>query len=426
MSDIELSGKATSKFVAKEMVPALPGPLAPFTPSGPAIYRSHNLTPIVESFDLATTQPSRRLIENFAWINEHKGIRDPEARISRLCIDVKTKDIDYSGEMADLLAYASTWAYADPATFAFMMAHRGLVNWRYYYMRLGNDPLFVVASAYLMQSYTGDVSILVFRGTEPTNMLNWLTDLTINPARFLEGEVHGGILRNFEAIWPLINLGLYTVDNQRSLLLLREEKRGTDDTIASGVDPNDDTEEFYQRVYRERPFDDPHVNVRKLRGLFITGHSLGGAMAALAAAKIWKDPSWRDVRASLAGCYTYGAPMVATPPLAKVLEEALGDIVFRHVYNYDVVPQLPPLTTGLFGHFGREYRPDKGSSGWMRTPKDTRQTGSVLLLPLAGLTMITDQFPWLRDLASRLPISIDHHSPRHYMRVSELSRVTTF
>lgn len=309
-----------------------------------------------------------------------------------------------------------------------MMAHRGLKNWRYYYMRLGNDPLFVVSSAYLMQSYTGDVAILVFRGTEPTNIVNWLTDLTVCPDRFLEGEVHGGILRNLKAIWPLVSMGLHTVDSRKSLMLLPLKRRAdvADTEDSAGSTSPDPSDKFYEYAYANRLFDDPRKNVRPLKSLYITGHSLGGAMAALAAAHIWKNPLWREVRENLYGCYTYGAPMVASPLLADLLHKEVGDLVFRHVYAYDVVPQLPPLTTGRFKHFGHEYRCENRGEGWMLCAKPVLQTRFATWLPLAGLSLVAEQFPMLREWLKDLPISVDHHSPRYYMCVSELSRTATF
>lgn len=390
------------------------------------IANSHNLRPIVETFTLETMLPPR-LLESVDWYYERQGIRDPEEAIARLYN--RPDQVGYNGFMADFLSYASTWSYADPATFAFMMAHRGMKKWRYYYMHLGNDPLYVVSSAYLMQSYTGDVSILVFRGTEPTSTIKWLTDPTISLDRFLEGEVHGGILRNLKAIWPLVSMGLHTVDTRKNLMLLSLSKRGEEGPDMAELEPDghaDPSDKFYARAYEEKRFDDPRKKVRPVKSLYITGHGLGGAMAALAAAHIWKNPEWREVRENLFGCYTYGAPMVASPLFADLLHQELGALMFRHVYAYDVVPQLPPLTTGRFKHFGKEYRCVNKGEGWMLCDKPATQTRYATWLPLAGLSLVAEQFPILREWMKNLPISIDHHSPRYYMSVSELSRTATF
>jgi hypothetical protein len=219
-------------------------------------------------------------------------------------------------------------------------------------------------------------------------------------------------------------MGLFTAEKRRNLMLLPLTKRGdADDTFEggpagyNGKGPDND---------QGGEFDDPRKILKPLKALYITGHSLGGAMAALAAAQIHSTSSWREVRDNMFGCYTYGAPMVAAPPLAKQLEKEIGHLVYRHVYAFDVVPQLPPQSTGAFQHFGQEYRCMSNGDGWLAQTPARMQTRYVGLLPIAGLAMVLEQFPRLRSLAAKLPISIDHHSPRHYMRVSEQSRTSIF
>ena len=65
--------------------------------------------------------------------------------------------------------------------------------------------------------------------------------------------------------------------------------------------------------------------------LFITGHSLGGALAMIAAKKLTH-------KGGIAACYTFGAPRVGD-------EEWISDIktpVYRLVNAADCVPMLPP------------------------------------------------------------------------------------
>lgn len=71
---------------------------------------SNNLTPIVETFTLESTLPPR-LMETVDWYYQRQGIRDPEEAIARLYS--RPEDVGYNGFLADFLAYASTWAYAD-------------------------------------------------------------------------------------------------------------------------------------------------------------------------------------------------------------------------------------------------------------------------------------------------------------------------
>lgn len=385
---------------------------------------NQDLSPVVDTFTLADTLPPR-LVETVRWHMQTHGIRDPEEELARRFSN--EMEPQYDAFVADFLAYASTWAYSDPATFAFMMAHRGTLRWRFFHVRLVNDPLYVVATAYLMQSYTGDVAILVFRGTEPTDVMNWMTDLTIKPERFLEGNVHGGILRNLRAQWPLISMGLHTLGRHRNLMVLPLEPRLQKDQDLEPDPKLEIVEKLSCAQCAERHlFDNPWVRLRSLKAFYIGGHSLGGAMAALSTALVWRTPRWGRLREHLCGCYTYGAPMVAEKQLAQVLDKEIGQLVFRHVYGSDVIPKLPPGTTGPFRHFGHEYRCPAGGDGWNLSSRYTHQTPFTATLPLAGMGLVLDQFTGFRALSPLIPISIDHHSPRYYVRVSELSRTELF
>lgn len=70
--------------------------------------------------------------------------------------------------------------------------------------------------------------------------------------------------------------------------------------------------------------------------VYITGHSLGGALATLATYALDADTSINTD--NLAACYTYGCPRVGTGDLA----EGLRTPVYRVVNDVDVVPRLPP------------------------------------------------------------------------------------
>ena len=65
--------------------------------------------------------------------------------------------------------------------------------------------------------------------------------------------------------------------------------------------------------------------------LYITGHSLGGALAALASARL--RPSDR-----IAACYTFGCPRVGDTEFAEQLWRVP---VYRLVHASDIVPRLP-------------------------------------------------------------------------------------
>jgi triacylglycerol lipase len=71
--------------------------------------------------------------------------------------------------------------------------------------------------------------------------------------------------------------------------------------------------------------------------VFITGHSLGGALAVLAADEI------NRCRIPVAAVYTFGAPRVGNGPFRDIYNAGLADKTFCIVNQNDIVPRTPPL-----------------------------------------------------------------------------------
>jgi hypothetical protein len=121
-----------------------------------------------------------------------------------------------------------------------------------------------------------------------------------------------------------------------------------------------------------------------------TGHSLGGALAALAALRVV------EAGAELAGAVTFGQPRVGDSAVAAALDR-LG--LVRVVNACDLIPDLPPAALG-FGHGGTLAHLDehkRSSYGQtvkrhlMRLPRNLRH----------GLGALT-------------PIELIDHAPLHY------------
>jgi len=76
----------------------------------------------------------------------------------------------------------------------------------------------------------------------------------------------------------------------------------------------------------------------KQRPLWVTGHSLGGALALLAA--------WRFQRNFLTvhEIITFGAPMIGNDTAAKAFEQEFSGKIFRYVDLEDLVPHLPSVS----------------------------------------------------------------------------------
>ena len=94
--------------------------------------------------------------------------------------------------------------------------------------------------------------------------------------------------------------------------------------------------------------------------LLITGHSLGGALATMAAASLLENGF------TVAGLYTFGQPRVGDRAFIRQLDENLANKVFRFINNNDVVPHVPPPFSfrnpmRLYGHLGAvKYFNSKG------------------------------------------------------------------
>jgi hypothetical protein len=135
--------------------------------------------------------------------------------------------------------------------------------------------------------------VIAFRGTEK-KISDWLTDLKAKPAEKYGAKVHTGFLEAF------------TVNTD-------QQNRTVEDIV---------------REIKDSP------KVKDRNGntlpLFITGHSLGGALALMATRLQAYDIT--------GACYTYGAPRIADYDFFKDLKTP----VYRVVNSSDVVPRVPP------------------------------------------------------------------------------------
>jgi triacylglycerol lipase len=86
------------------------------------------------------------------------------------------------------------------------------------------------------------------------------------------------------------------------------------------------------------------------RPLWVTGHSLGGALALMAA--------WRFKRkfVPVHQVYTFGAPMVGDVEASAAIDREFGKKIYRFVNDQDPVPRLPTvsLMANEYGHCQQE------------------------------------------------------------------------
>ncbi|HMP03378.1 MAG TPA: lipase family protein [Gemmatales bacterium] len=86
------------------------------------------------------------------------------------------------------------------------------------------------------------------------------------------------------------------------------------------------------------------------RCLWVTGHSLGGALALLAAWRLQRQ--FIDVHR----VYTFGAPMVGNAVAAEAFQREFAGRIFRYVNFEDLVPRLPTvsLLSNDYAHCNQE------------------------------------------------------------------------
>jgi hypothetical protein len=136
-------------------------------------------------------------------------------------------------------------------------------------------------------------------------------------------------------------------------------------------------------------------------GLYITGHSLGGALAQIAAAELERD--------TLSACYTFGSPRVATARF----DLAVKCPHYRVVNSWDLVPGVPLPSWWGYRHTG-DARLLVGEA-----PREVRRRSRTV--PAEITVDLWSAAVWL--LTGRLAV-VDDHMIWNYRRKLEGVAVT--
>lgn len=289
-----------------------------------------------------------------------------------LVADLLAAGDTWNATVAHVLATCASYCYADLETVATIMARLGMDACRCTRIAQSVDAMYIYSTAFLVQSRCGRVAILCYRGTEPTNLGSWLGDadsgaerLRVDSAMEADAlEVHRGFYRNFRAThWQVL---------QELALAARHRVADPDAAV-------------------EQP----------LEALYVTGHSLGGAMAVLFA--LTTD------YAQLRGVYTYGQPMVVCGAVPAPAQVTIGRKIFRHVLPRDPVPALPPAGWGTYAHVGSEYR--YLSDDW-QPAESTTQMAHLRDIPRSVLALLT-----AGSGRASARYAIDAHPPHRYLDV---------
>jgi hypothetical protein len=225
-----------------------------------------------------------------------------------------------------------------------------------------------ISSTHGVIGFRGDATIVAFAGTDPLNLLNWLSDFYLGrPGE----DAHEGFVDAAAAVWGQIG-----------------------DIVGQSIANN--------------------------RALFIIGHSLGAAIALVTAehARVEKNLDHVEI-------YVFGSPRVWQADAATAFIQLFGPTTYRLVYGADVVASVPPTALG-FRHVGRLLqcaRGEKFDAANLRASDDSDDpvfgAGSLALLPDKLRLMLGGLSPSTRtDLIGQasqllLPLLADHLPDRY-------------
>jgi hypothetical protein len=163
-------------------------------------------------------------------------------------------------------------------------------------------------------------------------------------------------------------------------------------------------------------YDALHSSVEQLAGgpssprLWITGHSLGAALAKLFAIRC---------KSAIAGVYTFGEPRVGNAAFRDYYNALLKSCTFRVVDGEDFITRIPWLL-GAYRHSGTEvFYPSFGRDALLRVP-GCAAAQPYQISPPWWVKGFSDVFgtwqEWRRD--GRIALLADHHVSRYVERLS--------
>jgi triacylglycerol lipase len=193
----------------------------------------------------------------------------------------------YCDRRALHLADLAHWSYDDAATIAEQCEKFGYSE--FHFFDQGATQAVLVGNEQDL--------VLTFRGTELTSLQDWITNSECSQTKASGGRVHAGFWQDWQMVWAQVETQL-------------QESR------------------------------------QKSQRFWLTGHSLGGALAMVAAVQL------QLMGHKIDGIYSFGAPRLGDRDFALHFNRRLYAQTFRLVNHKDIVPHLPPLDLG-YVHVGQ-------------------------------------------------------------------------
>jgi triacylglycerol lipase len=188
------------------------------------------------------------------------------------------------------LACASNLAYENSDAVSVQLQAWGFDPARFTFLNKNDTQGFVTA--------TDEMVLVSFRGTQSNDIWDWMTDARIVLRPYQPGLVHIGFYNALNDVWHEMNAAINACRDQG-------------------------------------------------QSLWVTGHSLGAALAGLAVSRMIFEE-----QTPINGLYTFGHPRMGNFVFGNGYDTEFLAKTFRYVNDQDIVTRIPPRTLG-YTHVGR-------------------------------------------------------------------------
>ncbi|KAL3681653.1 hypothetical protein R1sor_024609 [Riccia sorocarpa] len=257
---------------------------------------------------------------------------------------------------ADVLVMASKLAYENAkfvekvVTKSWKMNFVGFYNCWNEFQKQKNTQVFLFTD----KPENAKAIVVAFRGTEPFNALDWSTDFDFSWYEMPDlGKIHVGFLEALglgdrKRMETFVDMYDNACD-QRANAHHGSSLSGLPDDVVADDD-------------KKLAYDDVTAKVKQLMAknpdakLFLTGHSLGGALANLYTALLFFNKE-DSITSRLGALYTFGQPRVGGQHYCDYLIGKVQEARYwRVVFGNDLVPRVPfDDTVFQFKHCGYCY-----------------------------------------------------------------------
>jgi hypothetical protein len=244
---------------------------------------------------------------------------------------------------------------------------------------ISNDPKTGLPpdSACVVVAGGRDATFVTFAGSDPGKIEDWVTDFDAMPSAT---GLHTGFEKTVETVWLAIETAI-------------KKREATE------------------------------------QALFFTGHSLGGALAILAAARAAAEFGIQPTVV-----YTYGSPRNGGTEFFDTYTALLGDSTFRLINGTDIVPTVPPPLSGGYRHVGHAIQCRTDGTFDAQTPIMAPNQNKPELLESALQSALADSAAianlqifhgigsgLLNQLSGLLPRMVRDHVPANYFRALSIT-----